>query len=100
MLVPDSLVTPVLLLDTGTNEDMDREQLLMNTAAPIMMPARPSDCVKDCVLVGRAPSAGELAPDPAVPGESVLRVCCGGSRCLWTFSFFILFGSEAHSEIE
>lgn len=90
-----------MLLDTGTNEDMDREQLLMNTVAPVMMLARPSDCVKDCVPVGRAPSAGELAPDPAVPGESTLGVWCGRSRCLWTFSFFfILFGSEAHSEIE
>ncbi|KAA0720391.1 hypothetical protein E1301_Tti021518 [Triplophysa tibetana] len=74
VLVPDSLVTPSLLLDTGVNEDTDGEQLLMNTTAPIMIPARPFDSVKDCVPVGCAPSAGELAPDLAVPGESVLRV--------------------------
>lgn len=80
-----------LLLDTGTNGDMDREQLLMNTAALIMMPARPSDCVKDCVPVGRAPSAGELAPDPAVPRESTLRLGWGRSRCLWTFSYIFFF---------
>lgn len=64
-----------MLLDTDTNEDVDREQLLMNTAASIMMPARPSECVKDCVPVGRGPSAGELAPDPAVPREPILLVC-------------------------
>lgn len=47
----------------------------MNTAASIMMPARPYDCVKDYVPVGRGPSAGELAPDLAVPGEPMLWVC-------------------------
>lgn len=74
VLVPDSLVTPVFAAGYRCKWGYGRGTVVNEYRHPIMIPARPSDCVKDCVPVGCAPSVGELAPDLAVPGESVLRV--------------------------
>ncbi len=65
-----------------------------------MMPARPSDCVKDCVPSVAARQLVNSHLDLDVPGEPMLWVCEVGADAVDLFIFYILFGSEAYSEIE